>query len=588
MCGIFGCVGSSLPDTRSFTRALNLITHRGPDGSGFIEFPGGIFGHRRLSIIDLSDASSQPFETDSVILTFNGEIYNYLRLRSELERLGVVFRSSGDTEVIARAYETWGIAGFGRLEGMFAFALHDRLTGETHLVRDIFGIKPLYFASTASHTIFASEVKPLLALRGGARINSMVLEEICVWGFPLSQNSFFDEIEQAPPASVLTFRGNEKVRVTILPAEPRPEDKRGERSLETVLRDSIADHMIADVPVAIALSGGLDSSIVAALAHDLNPDLVTFTTTFSDEEDDEVRAAREVARHCGLRNEVIKLEVNDLEERLYNITYHLEEPIANPNVFPTFGLSQVIHSAGFKVVLMGEGSDEIFAGYPWHHAALEWFANDKSMYRGYLRRRGQGEFRKYLFSSIAERVDARSQEFQQVFIQAAGDCSSRLERLLAFEMAYQLQFSQLLRVDKMMMSHSVEARVPFLYRSILLLARSLPTRRKIKTLRWGDVSRDNKIALSEVAKRILPASIANRPKFGPGGTVNLWTTPMMQDFDRACASILTSSHYKAARDLLSEWIDWSQVNGLSKKQMFTLCQFVMTCHVHITSPAYGK
>lgn len=588
MCGIFGCVGSSLPDPQSFTRALNLIVHRGPDGSGVASFPGGMFGHRRLSIIDLSEASSQPFETDAVFLTFNGEIYNYRRLRSELEGLGVVFRSYGDTEVIARVYETWGITGFGRLEGMFAFALHDRQTGETHLVRDIFGIKPLYFASSGSHTIFASEVKPLLALRGVPQLNSRVLEEICVWGFPLSQNCFFDGIEQAPPASVLTLRGAEKVRVTALPAMPRPEDKRGERSLEAVLRDSIADHMIADVPVAMALSGGLDSSVVAALARDLNPDLVTFTTTFSDEEDDEVRAAREVAKHCGLRNEVIKLEVKNLEERLHDIMYHLEDPIANPNIFPTYGLSQVIKNAGFKVVLMGEGSDEIFAGYPWHHAALEWFANDKSMYRGYLKRRGQGEFKKYLFAKAAESVDARSHEFQKTFVEAAGKVSSRLERLLAFERAYQLQFSQLLRVDKMMMSHSVEARVPFLYRNILVLARSLPTRRKIKTLRWGDTSRDNKIALSEVARRVLPASIADRPKFGPGGTVNLWATPMMQDFDRASASILTSSQYKAARELLSEWIDWTQVSGLSKKQMFTLCQFVMTCHVHVTSPAYGK
>lgn len=584
MCGILGCVGASLPDSRLFAKALDLIAHRGPDGSGVVAFPGGLFGHRRLSIIDLSDASSQPFETDRVVLTFNGEIFNYRRLRADLERRGVVFRSSGDTEVIARAYETWGIDAFGVLEGMFALALHDRETGETHLARDLFGIKPLYFAISSGRTTFSSEVKPLLALGGARRINNSVLEEICVWGFPLSQNSFFDGVQQVPPATVMTMRGAEKIRAVKMPAKPRSNDKRGEGRLEAVMRESIADHMIADVPVAIALSGGLDSSIVAALAHDINPDVVTFTTTFSDQEDDEVRAAREVARHCGLRNEVVKLEVKDLEEHLYKVTYHLEEPIANPNVFPTFGLSNVIRNAGFKVVLMGEGSDELFAGYPWHHAALEWFARDKSMYRAYLKKRGQSEFRKYLEPKTAARIDARSREFEGAFISAAAGHSPRLERLLAFEMAYQLQFSQLLRVDKMMMAHSVEARVPFLYRNVLLVARSLPTKRKIKTLGRGEISRDNKIALSDMAARLLPASIASRPKFGPGGTVNLWNTPMMADFDRARISILSSSQYKAARDLLSEWIDWGQASDLSKKQMFSLCQLVMTCHVHITSP----
>ncbi|ANL26680.1 asparagine synthase (glutamine-hydrolyzing) AsnB protein [Rhizobium phaseoli] len=512
-----------------------------------------------------------------MVLAYNGEIYNYREVRWALQKLGHRFSTSGDTEVVVRAFEQWGDACFAKLHGMFAIAIYDKKAKTLNLARDRFGIKPLYVMEQGATVSFASETKPLLRL-GQRAINANVLQEIILWGFPLSQNSFFSGLWQVAPGEVVSFDGRSIHRRNW--AKETAETKRwwNEFGLRKALDRSISDHLVADVPVAIALSGGLDSSIVAALAARQRGNLVAFTTTFSDRDDDEVEYARIVANHCGIEHRVIRLPAGDLERTLRSILYHVEEPIANPNVFPTFGLSKVIKDNGFKVIMMGEGSDEIFAGYPWHRAAQEKNANTRSMYEHYRRRRAQPNAVAYLRAPVAAALVAREGEFLSAFEKSAQ--GSKLDTMLSFERAYQMQFAQLLRVDKMMMAHSVEARVPYLYSSVLQAANRLPDKRKI------DISptksgRVDKIALAALARKLLPSQVADRPKFGKGGTVNLWETPLMANLDAVANKLLTSDDYRQSREYLSDWINWDAVKRTPAKQLFTLISMIMATDVHV-------
>ncbi|MFW8603075.1 asparagine synthase (glutamine-hydrolyzing) [Rhizobium beringeri] len=580
MCGIFGIVGRNLPSDEAFLSSLRTIKHRGPDDfSAFRIDRELIFGHARLAIIDLSEASNQPFLTDCTVLAYNGEVYNYREVRAALQKLGHSFSTSGDTEVVARAFEQWGDACFEKLHGMFAIAIYDKKTKTLSLARDRFGIKPLYVREQGDTVSFASETKPLLRL-GPRAINPDVLQEITLWGFPLSQNSFFADLSQVAPGEVISFSGGSVHRRFW--AQDTAETKRwwNEFGLRKVLDQSVSDHLVADVPVAIALSGGLDSSIVAALAARQRGDLVAFTTTFSDRDDDEVEYARIVAKHCGIEHRVIRLPAGDFEQTLRSILHHVEEPLANPNVFPTFGLSKVIRDNGFKVILMGEGSDEIFAGYPWHRAAQEDNASTRSMYEHYRRRRAQPGAVAYLRAPVAKALAAREGEFLSVFEKRA--LGTKLDTMLSFERAYQMQFAQLLRVDKTMMAHSVEARVPYLYSSVLQAANRLPDKRKI------DISPKNrgrldKIALADLARKLLPAQVADRPKFGKGGTVNLWETPLMTNLDAVADKMLTSDEYRISREYLSEWINWNAVKGTSAKHLFTLISLITATDIHVVA-----
>lgn len=578
MCGIFGVVGRRLPTDEDFLSSLKTIQHRGPDNLSMRRIENElIFGHARLSIIDLSNASNQPFVTDRSHLVYNGEIYNYREVREELRKLGCVFTTSGDTEVVVRAFEQWGDACFQKLHGMFAIALYDLQSKTLHLARDRFGIKPLYVRANDGNVAFASEAKPLLRL-GRRAIDAAVLQEIILWGFHLSQNSFYEGIWQVAPGEIVSFADGEVRRRRW--AADTPQSKRWwkEFGIEKTLERSVEDHMVADVPVAVALSGGLDSSVIAALAAKQRTNLVAFTTTFSDHDDDEVVYARMVAKHCGIDHHVVRLPSGDLEQMLRTIVEHMEEPIANPNVFPTFGLSKVIRDAGFKVILMGEGSDEIFAGYPWHRAAQEAGADVRSMYEHYRRRRTQSKAGGYLQKPSADALANRENEFVETFRRQT--VGTPLDTMLAFERAYQMQFSQLLRVDKMMMAHGVEARVPYLYASVLDAANRIPDNRKVN-ISPKHRGRSDKIALARVAGRLLPAKVADRPKFGKGGTVNLWETPLMADMDSVAKKMLTSSDYRHARLYLSEWIDWETVKGTPAKQMFTLISMIMATDLHI-------
>ena len=382
MCGIAGCYQRR--DGAALARAMTaLLGHRGPDGEGIYDYErDGVvasLGHRRLSIIDLSDAAAQPFSKNGLTLVYNGELYNYRELRTELAAHGVTFCSTGDTEVVLEAWRRWGPECLTRFRGMFAFALFDEHTGALTLVRDQLGIKPLYYLHRDGAVVFASELKALTGTLGPELkidMGSLVASMLYYW-VP-DQRCSIQGVEKLQPGTWAEFRPDGSARVhqywciaevAAAAAEtPAPD-------LGAVIEDSVAAHLVADVPVSTFLSGGLDSSIVTVLAKRHNPAIDAYTITFRPEDQhreampDDAIYARKVASQFGLK--LHEIEINpDVSELLPRIVEALDEPIGDPAAINTILICEAARSAGAKVLLSGMGADELFGGYRKHLACV--------------------------------------------------------------------------------------------------------------------------------------------------------------------------------------------------------------------------
>lgn len=587
MCGIFGFLGPTahMPSPERARDALDLIAHRGPDASGLLRLDdeGLVFGHRRLSIIDPVARSDQPFVRGETVMTYNGEIYNFRELRRELETLGARFETNGDTEVLAAGYAHWGTEVFARIEGMHAVAIFDRRDRMLHLARDAFGIKPLVYTTGEAGFYFASEIKPLARFNRFA-LDPEVLADIFVWGFQTQNRSICRGVEYLAPGTVLSvsMRAGRPEILAREPARPgghRPSAAPGRPDLRTVVDASVADHTVADVPVAVALSGGLDSSIVAASAAQHNPSLDAFTYSFNAGIDAEVEhagllcAKKHIAHHVHSHRSLHA-------DLLRDITYFLEEPIANANVIPSFLLARSLRDANYKVVMVGEGADEIFAGYPWHVFALESEGlSAEYIFDAYRKRRGQLGSLRYLTPDFRDRVEDLAGRQRTDFARRLKANGSNFRGFLDYDRATQLQFSQLLRVDRMFMAFGVEARVPFLYDSVLQASRTLPeTQMASKTLVNG---RTSKIALAGAYADMLPEAIVTRPKFGTKGTVNLWDTIVADLVNTAFDAFAKGHLRREAKELLAPYVDWSAVlaSKLAPKERFALLLLLESVHL---------
>lgn len=358
MCGITGWFATRPPTADDISLLLRMITaiaHRGPDGSGTRLVEHAALGHTRLAIIDL-EAGAQPLSdiADEFVITFNGEIYNYRELRAELLAFGQHLRTHTDTEVVLGVYRAWGIAGFTRLRGMFAFAIWDRVKCQGLLVRDRFGIKPLFVArQPGARLLFASEAKALLPALGNSRIDTTALHLLLNFRYLPDQRTLFEGIEQLTPGTILIWSPDGRERVMRLDA---PTANDGEHLL-TALRDSVRMHCVADVNVGAYLSGGIDSAAVVALARDftLSP-LRTFTLAVGDNPR-EAEYAQSTAALLGVPN--MQGQLHRLPD-LRRLVWHLEAP--KVNAIQLLALAALARRE-VKVVLSGLGSDELFYGY---------------------------------------------------------------------------------------------------------------------------------------------------------------------------------------------------------------------------------
>jgi asparagine synthase (glutamine-hydrolysing) len=382
MCGIAGIFDrDGGNDASAVSRMLDVQAHRGPDGCGTWADPGIVLGHRRLAFLDLSHEGAQPmsFGEDRWVITYNGEIYDYVETRATLERLGHSFRSTSDTEVLLAAYAEWGTDCLHRLNGMFAFAIWDRRERTLFVGRDRLGVKPLVYTWDGKRFGFASEAKALHAagLAPGG-MNPDAVYEYLARGYTSAGRSFHADVHVLEPGHAMLVTQDKPLRTWQWWNPERGEDAAfGSASdwaerIGELLDDAVRIRLRADVPVGAHLSGGLDSSAIAAAAarhHAGNDPLQTFTGAFVDDAaSDERTWSRSVAAHTGAQLHEVEIGVDQLAENFARILWHMDEPIAGPGVFPQMMVSDLVARTGVKAVLGGQGGDELFGGYLRHRA----------------------------------------------------------------------------------------------------------------------------------------------------------------------------------------------------------------------------
>lgn len=555
MCGFVGFIDENdqTYDHRAAIVAMaDAIAHRGPDSEGYFEDGRAALGFRRLAIIDLAGAN-QPLcnENRSLVLVFNGEIYNYRELRRQLIAAGHAFSTQGDAEVVLHGFEQWGAGVLDRLRGMFAFALYDTATGELFCARDAFGIKPLYYAAEGDRILFGSEIKGLLAHPHARRsLNERRLAHwLCMEYLP-DEGTLFEGVRKLPAGHWLRWRNGRAERGRWFVPRFAPDAgrslKESVEAIEAALRESVAAHAIADVDVGCFLSAGVDSSLVAREAARIM-EARTFTIGWGEGRFSELEAAATFARATGLPNEGRILGAEQFFASVPAVQYAMDEPLPNPSAVPLYHLCAMA-AESVKVVLSGEGADELFGGYPYYQECLAFApymtvpAPARRALAAAARRLPEGTHgRRFLMRGAhplperyirleynfpwAEALDLLAPELGARCAAAptpwelAAPLFTEIEadEITAMQTADILTWMQqdiLLKADKMSMAASLELRVPFLDREVFALASTLPVSQRVGR-------RETKIALRAAAARTLPQATAAMPKQG-------FVTPLAQ------------------------------------------------------------
>jgi asparagine synthase (glutamine-hydrolysing) len=562
MCGIAGIWH---PDRRpvdaaALRRMTRALVHRGPDDEGYYEQPGIGLGHRRLSIIDLS-TGQQPLcnEDGTVWVSFNGEIFNYVELRGSLVKRGHTFKTHSDTETIVHLYEEQGLDFVDQLNGQFAITLWDQTRRRLVLVRDRVGIRPLFHATLADGTVlFGSEAKALLAhgaLR--AEVDAVGLGQITTLWVTIPPRTVFKGIDELPPGRLIVLEENRRTERQYwrhsFPREHEYEDKSAQHWAETLhelLHDAVRLQLRSDVPVVTYLSGGLDSSILTALVkqHHIN-DLMTFSVGFADPRYDERQFQNEIARYLATDHRHLEMDAADIGQAFAEVVWFAERPMTRTAPAPMLKLAGLVHDTGIKVVLTGEGADEVFGGY-------NIFKEDKV--RRFWARSPESRWRPLLLSRLYGYVarDSKTESFWRLFFKKGLNDTADpyyshrirwsnmepLKRLFARDLQASMQTDEELvadldryleperthwhplcraqhlemalfmsgyllsaQGDRMAMGRSVEGRVPFLDHRLIELAARIPPKHKICGL-------DEKHILKKAFADMLPPTILERPK----------------------------------------------------------------------------
>src|SRR5215831_16974030 len=621
MCGICGVweYGAARGNVERdlLVSMRDVMTHRGPDDAGELVFDGarGGFGFRRLSIIDLSTAGHQPMHgcTDRVWLVFNGEIYNHARLREDLIARGHVYASRTDSETILHLYEERGLDFIHDLEGDFAIAIWDADQERLVLVRDRAGVKPLYFYHRNGRLIFASEIKAILQHpEVTPELNEEALYHYLTFVTTPAPQTLFSGVQKLPAGHLLTIDRRGEIRIkkywdAFPAAGPRGKvsEPEHEANILKLLRDAIAKRMMADVPFGVFLSGGVDSSANVALMSELMTQPVrTFTVGFDDcEELNELDSARAISRRFGTDHHEVMIGRAEMQKFLPELVFHQDEPIADPVCIPLYYVSKLARDTGTIVVQVGEGSDEIFAGYDWFRAYLEiedrfWRHAQRTPLAA--RRAAaavaqpivQKVLKKRLATELVRRLGANEslfwggaivfdetmkarvltpqarvhydgtstfdvvRRYQETFAEASpgADAAARMTYL---ELKLRLPELLLMRVDKITMATSVEARVPFLDHHLIEYAMNIPRELKIR-------GQSGKHILKCALESVLPHDVLYKPKRGFGAPTREWflgasgeallqritNSPLRQRgfFDYEFINRMASEHRRQVRD----------------------------------------
>ncbi len=562
MCGIVGAfrLDGRPVDEGSLLAARDRLLSRGPDDSGlFVDGPIGL-GHRRLSIIDLSPAGRMPMSTESgsVCGVFNGEIYNFAGLRSELEARGHRFRSHTDSEVIIHAYEEWGTASFARYEGMFALALWDHRAHRLVLARDITGEKPLYYYFREGRAaLFASTLKALLQFPEVSRdLDEEALRLYMELGFVPAPRSILEHVFKVEPGSFVTIeRGRAPLakrywsleNVIAQQPEHRVSLDQATDELQALLRDAVTSRLVADVPLGAFLSGGVDSSLVVAMMAEARSAVRTFTIGFREHAFDESEYAHRVAKHLGVENTTMVLSATDVLRELPAVTEAIDEPMADYSALPTLAVARLARRH-VTVALTGDGADEAFAGYRYYGGtqvfetvarfvprALRAGVAARASWVPYPRlqralQRTSVEDAAAYFSRCGFYRGATANTIPRILVPISGrrtaedeiaryvrahDHIRPTEAGLLWDATHTLPDAWLAKVDRTTMAVSLESRAPFLDRRVLEYAFRLPLQHRVR-------GTQKKIILRRILARYLPAELIERPKQGFTAPMRMW------------------------------------------------------------------
>lgn len=571
MCGICGFTGAAETDRDVLKALCDIMAHRGPDGEGQYIANGIALGHRRLSLIDLEGGNQPMVRADaalassvtspategnaytkgSYVLVFNGEIYNYRDLRTELEGAGYAFETNSDTEVLLVSYLAWGKGLLEKVRGMFAFALWDGPKQELFCARDFFGIKPFYYTEYNGRFIFASEIKSILAHPGIERtVNPEALEQYLSFQYSVLPETFFKNIFKLMPGHCLTVKPGQAPAIErywhidfALDASITP-DQASER-IHAAVQESVAYHMIADVEVASFLSSGVDSNYLTASLHAQGGAIKTFTVGFETADGDkynEITYAKEASDYLGVENYSHVIGEDEFWQSLGTVQWHMDEPSADPAAVALYFVDKEA-AKKVKAVLSGEGSDEFFGGYtiyqtPLENAKLAWCPKPVLKAASSVLRAFGVRGANYLHRAstpLAEQFIGNANMFsvaqrRALLKNASGSTTPQdVTAPLYAEVQHlddvtQMQYIDLnlwlvgdilLKTDKMSMAHSLESRVPFLDTGVWSVARTLPTPCKVTPA-------TTKLSLRHAAEKLLPRRFCEKKKLGFPVPTRVW------------------------------------------------------------------
>lgn len=612
MCGFAGVIHqdgskSNLQDIKEMNQ---IITHRGPDDEGYFENEDITVGFRRLSIIDLSHGA-QPlsYGNGKFWVVFNGEIYNYKELKQQLQETGYEFRTDSDTEVLLAMYAEYGEKLVQYLRGMFAFVIWNTETHEVFGARDQFGIKPLYYADVNENIYFASEKKAINQLIQDQRINDEALQDYMTFQYVPEPFTLTPSICRIPAGHCFTKKKNKKIdfRCYYKPTFSPQSDSLGEKhvtnEITKVLRDSVQKHMQADVTVGSFLSGGIDSSIVVALAKEVSPNIKTFSVGFERTGYSEIDLAKENATELGVENISEVITPDSFVKEFPKFVYATDDPLADPAAVPHYFLAKLA-SRYCKVALTGEGADEMFGGYAIYNEpnSLKIFEHLPNIMQGWLN---------HLANVIPEGIKGRSflkrgtMSIEKRFIGNAKIFSENekkqllkkydssfpytnvtkklyqenkrlddITRMKDIDMNTWLIGDLLVNADRTTMASSLELRTPFIDREVFEIARKIPTNLEI-------THNTTKYILREAAKDFVPKNVLFRPKLGFPVPIRHWLKNELADWAKNLIKQTHANEYIDSSYALKLLEDHQANKRDNSRKLWTILTFLTWYQVYI-------
>ena len=547
MCGLCGFTGEIVDRDAVLENMTEVITHRGPDSKGFYTDDKISMGFRRLSIIDL-DNGSQPIynEDKTLVLMFNGEIYNYKQLRKELQEKGHVFATDTDSEVLVHGFEEWRGGLLNRLRGMFGFAIWNRTDESLFIARDFFGIKPMHYTQVGGHFLYASEIKSILKFPGfEKKFNYRTLDNYLSFQYAVPPETFFEGVYCLLPGHYLWYRDGKVETTRYWEARFNPDESLTEEQavdeIEKVFEESVNAHKISDVEVGCFLSSGVDSSYVSTYFADQK----TFTVGFDfGEKYNEISWAERLSKKIGVEHHTHLISSEEFWGNVEHVQYHMDQPLADPSCIALYFVSKLA-SEYVKVVLSGEGADELFGGYTIY--------NEPHVFKAYQKIL-PSKFRLWLAKEVKKLPHFKGQSFiirgsretEEKFIGNAfmyddedkrrilkdpsivtrpqSLCKKFYDRVRGYDQETKMQYLDinlwmvgdiLLKADRMSMANSLELRVPFLDKEVFKVASKLPTRLRVN-------KKNTKYAMRQAANRHLPQETAQKEKLGFPVPTRVW------------------------------------------------------------------